>query len=270
MVQGLPRAINHCLIRAAGLFVSAAILWLAAGPGIGHAAQVKHAKARKSSAVPRGMTIGIGNAPKCVTTGANPVPTLKHYRVKWFHEVMPTYANPTVAAQCLAAAAHAGYKVSVAIQYENWWSPSADAAWFKQVMAAIAPYVSQVSIGNEQELWTGGNPQKPAAYVKTWRAVEPIVRSAAPRALIGAGEISPWGEPFLKAAWRLGLPGAQIIAAHPYRKPGAFSIPELIRWAHTVKRSVWFTEALLNDRSWGVSIPAAKLAGATYAFTWLR
>jgi hypothetical protein len=262
----LPRVVD-VLVICTGIF-----LFLAAGSALSRplgkysVVRVDH----QSMPVPRGMTLGVGNVQNCISDGANPVPTLKRYRLKWFHEVVPPYANPTVPARCFAAAAAAGYRLSVAVQYNNSWSTAQDQAWFNTVMGAIGPSVSEVSIGNEQELWTGGQPQKPSVYAKTWRAVEPIVRRYAPHALIGAGEISPWGESFLKAAWKIGLPGAQLIAAHPYRKPGNFTISELLGWAHKHKRPLWFTEGLLlPPRSWGVSVRPVKLVGASYAFGWL-
>jgi hypothetical protein len=278
------RMTRYTAIRLAAALASVVVVG-AAAPAVAHrsadkARQPVHKprrpahnfrKATKAVAIPRGMTVGVGNTRNCITTGANPVPTIRRYKVRSFHEVLPPYADPTVAAQCFAAAVRAGYRVSVAIQYNNWWSTSQDIAWFKAVMPVIAPYVWEVSIGNEQELWTGGDPQPPRLYAKTWRAVEPIVRRYAPYAMVGAGEISPWGEPFLKAAWRYGLPGVQVIAAHPYRKPGSFTVPELLRWARQVGKPVWFTEGVLlpGGRAWGVSVPPTRLAGAAYAFSWL-
>jgi hypothetical protein len=145
--------------------------------------------------------------------------------------------------QCAQDAHQAGYRVALAVQYNNLWSIAQDRAWFSQIIGLYAPYAWAVSIGNEQEL---GNAVAETAqrYSQTWRALEPILAHVAPQAIRVAGEISPWGLNFLEAAARDGLPGAQAYSAHPYPVAGALDPAVFAQFAAANHVQAWATEGM--------------------------
>jgi hypothetical protein len=213
------------------------------------------------------MAVGIGNPPGCVS-GGDPTRWLVAYHATVLHEIIDPRQDPTRMVPCLAAAAAHHYRVTVAIQYWNGWTIAQDVAYFQRMVRLVAPYAWAISIGNEQDIHTGGPPSVPK-YVATWRAVEPIVARLAPRALRVAGEISPWGERFLKSAWSAGLRGAQVMAAHPYRVGRSFRIADLVRWSASIRKPLWLTEGMAAPRAWGAAVPRSQFTGAAQGVAWL-
>jgi PASTA domain len=217
--------------------------------------------------------IGIANVPGCLT-GADPTPYIRLYGAKVMRVVVSRdWGANGEALPCVRAAIVDGVKLHLDLQYYNNWTVAQDAAFARQVLGYYGPYVWAVSVGNEQELGIDAKPQTPAQYAATWRALVPVIRSAAPQAILIAGEISPWGEGFLKAAYADGLPGVQAIAAHAYRSPFCFSIPELESWSAAHRLPLWFTEGLRGPDAWGTwggfDLTLQQMAGAAVADVWL-
>lgn len=247
--------------------LTAAVALLAAGVASATTPRAK-APAHKASVIRAvKLAIGIGNPPGCVD-GQNPSRTLAAYHATVLHEVIDPRHNPAQLVPCFAAAKAHGYRVSIAIQYWNGWSIKQDVAYFRRTVKAVAPYAWAISVGNEQDISTGGLPS-PRKYVATWRAVEPIVAGLAPHAIRVAGEISPWGESFLKAAWKAGLPGAQVVSAHPYNVRYHFRIPDLVRWAASIRKPLWFTEGMRAAHAWGATVPRTQFKGVALGVAWL-
>lgn len=216
-------------------------------------------------------TVGVANVPGCLT-GSDPSPYIRMYGAQILRVVVnPTWGAAGQALPCIRAAVADGVRFHLSIQYWTSWTITQQVAFFAQVLAYYGPYAWAVSVGNEQELGHHGLPQTPAQYAATWRATVPVIRSMDPPAILVAGEISPWGESFLKSAYADGLPGVQAIAAHAYWAPFCFSIPELEAWAAAHQLPLWFTEGLLGPDAWGA--PGDKtlqqLAGAAVADAWL-
>jgi hypothetical protein len=222
---------------------------------------------QKAAAKRAAMAVGIGNPPGCVS-GADPTRSLRAYHATVLHEIIDPRQDPTSMLPCLAAAASRHYRVTVAIQYWNGWTIAQDVAYFQRIVRLVAPYTWAISIGNEQDIHSGGRPDV-RKYVATWRAIEPIVARLAPHALRVAGEVSPWGELFLKTAWKAGLPGAQVIAAHPYRVGRSFRIADLVRWCASIRKPLWLTEGMAAPRAWGAAVPRSQFTGAAQGVAWL-
>ncbi|MGZ6626304.1 MAG: PASTA domain-containing protein [Solirubrobacteraceae bacterium] len=215
--------------------------------------------------------VGVANVPGCLA-GADPTPYIQMYGAQIMRLVVsPSHGADGEAVPCVRAAIADGIKVHLTIQYWNSWTIAEQVAFFRQVLSYYGPQVWAVSVGNEQELWIHGPPQTAAEYGSTWRAVVPVIRSAAPQALLVAGEISPWGEAFLKAALADGLPGAQAVAAHAYQAWFSFSIPELEAWSAEERLPLWFTEGLTGPDVWESwwDLTLEQLAGAAVADAWL-
>ncbi len=226
------------------------------------------AQAPPSAALPM---VGVADVPGCLA-GADPTRYIQMYRAQVMRVVVnPNWGANGEALPCVRAAIADGVKFHLAIQYWNSWTIAQQVAFFRQVLSYYGPDVWAVSVGNEQELGHHGLPQTSAQYAATWRAVVPVIRSAAPQAILVAGEISPWGEGFLEAAYADGLPGAQAIAAHAYWAPFGFSIPELESWSAAHQLPLWFTEGLLGPDAWAArgDRTLQQLAGAAVADAWL-
>jgi hypothetical protein len=166
--------------------------------------------------------------------------------------IVAYYDEPSRWMSCAQNTTAAGYRLLLTIQYANSWTIQQTAAHFEEVLTAFAPlHPYAVSIGNEQEgPWAGGTGQSPAAYSQTWKVLEPIIASVTPNAIRVAGEISPWGFNFLRAAAADGLPGAQVYAAHVYPtaydlEPSAFT-----RFAAQHGVQAWATEGLCGPGAW--------------------
>ena len=215
--------------------------------------------------------VGVANVPGCLT-GSDPTAYIRMYEAQVLRVVVnPTWGANGQALPCVRSAIAGGVRFHLSIQYWNSWTIAQQVAFFRQVLSYYGRDAWAVSVGNEQELNHHGFPQTPAQYAATWRATVPVIRSAAPQAILVAGEISPWGENFLKAAYADGLPGAQAVAAHPYWAPFGFSISELESWAAANHLPLWFTEGLLGPDAWGAlgDKTLQQLRGAAVADAWL-
>lgn len=149
---------------------------------------------------------------------------------------------------CAKNAVATGHKLLLGIQYYPGWTITQDRAWFRKVLKLFSPlHPYAISIGNEQELYD----TNPADYVAVWRAVEPMVARADPSAIRVAGEIAPWGLPFLTQAAKLGLPGAQIFAGHVYPDHGrGFDPASLTALAQQYGVQAWATEGMCGPDAW--------------------
>jgi PASTA domain len=219
--------------------------------------------------------LGVGHVPGCLY-GADPVPTLARYPGTTVMRVIvsPYYGaggTSGEAAPCLVAAIAAGYRVELVIQWADGWSDQQVADFFTVELGHYARFAWAVAIGNEEEIGVPAPESIPAGYAERWRIAAPIVRAAAPDALLVAGEISPWGLDFLKQAWVDGLPGAQVIAVHAYQTQGVFSIPALEAWAAQIGLPVWDTEGMAGPGAWvpDYTLMASQLLGVQAGFVWL-
>ena len=228
--------------------------------------------------------IGIGNPPGCLN-GANPTPYLREYGATVLRiSLSPYYGAGGTSGQaipCLRAAAAAGARVEISIQWRSVWSPAQTAGFVRQELAIYAPYVWAVGLGNEQDLlWNlPGRPydpaQTPAQYVADWDAAEPIVAQMAPHVLRVALEASPWSFPFSQQALADGLPGAQVLADHTYTVPAGYpTVRDFYNLAASYGMPLWCTEGLngpgvMFDRRFPPQ-SAAQLAPCQLAVAWLR
>jgi hypothetical protein len=94
----------------------------------------------------------------------------------------------------------------------------------------------------------------------------------APRAIRVAGEVSPWGLPFLSGAVRSGLPGVQALSAHPYQMAGGVSTGAFLGFAAAWHLPLWATEGLVGPGSWGgaADVTLGQVAGAAVGEAWLQ
>ena len=230
-----------------------------------------------------GQMIGVGNPPGCVN-GANPTQYIREYGATVLRIVLsPYYFAPGTNGQaipCLKAAAAAGARVEISIQWRAVWTAAQAAAFVRQELALYAPYVWAVGLGNEQDLlWNmPGHPydpaQSPAAYAAFWDATEPIVAQMAPHALRVAVEGSPWSFPFTQQALADGLPGAQVLADHTYTVPARYpQVRDYDNLAASYGMPLWCTEGLDGP---GVMVnlrfpprPLAQLGDCQVAIAWL-
>jgi hypothetical protein len=241
------------------------------------------AAAPVASASAPAQMIGVGNPPGCLA-GANPTPYIREYGATVLRIVLSPYYGAVgttgTAIPCLRAAAAAGARVEISIQWRSVWSTAQTAAFVRQELALYAPYVWAVGLGNEQDLlWNlPGRPydpaQTPAQYVADWDATEPILAQMAPRAVRVALEASPWSFPFSQQALADGLPGAQVFADHTYTVPAGYpSVGAFQSLAASYGMPLWCTEGLngpgvMFDRRFPPQ-PLAQLAGCQLAVAWL-
>jgi hypothetical protein len=205
-----------------------------------------------------------------MNAGGDPVPYLQQYNAQILRLVIgPDAGANGEALTCVIDAVSAGYRLSLVVCYDNSASPASILAYFQRVLGIYGQYAWAVSIGNEQELDQDGS-QTGAQYAATWQAVEPFIARDYPQALRVAGEISPWGLPFLQSALAIGLPGAQAIAGHPYARPHAFAPTDFAALAQAYGLQAWYTEGLATQNSWGASIPLFGMPDASMAGIWLN
>lgn len=268
---------SHRTVRAWWLLVAAVMAIVGATGTVACASAHSRAKVTARHArVVRPTLIGVGNVPGCMSGSASGLSVLRAYHAKVLRIVIDPRHGATGQAQgCLQAAVGSGYRVHIAISYSNRWSRARIVAYFRQVLAFYAPDAWAISIGNEQELNQGGAKESGAQYAAVWRAVEPVVAHLAPHAIRVAGEISPWGINFLRAAYARHLPGLQAVSAHAYRSHFGFDLPKVVSWARATHQQLWITEGLGGPGAWPSNIPGmhtvplSSLAGATVADAWL-
>jgi hypothetical protein len=214
--------------------------------------------------------IAVGNEPGCVSAGSDPVPYLQSYGAQILRLVIsPGRGDEGEALPCVSDAVAAGYRLSLVVGYDNSWSTNTIMEYFERVLDVYGQYAWAISIGNEQELNQDGV-QTGAQYASTWRAVEPVLAREYPQAIRVAGEISPWGMPFLQAAFVIGLPGAQALAGHPYARPHGFAPIDFATLAQSYGLPAWYSEGLAAQDSWGASIPLFSMPDASMAGIWLN
>lgn len=220
--------------------------------------------------------IGIGNVPGCMTGSAAGLGAMRAYHATVLRIVIsPGHGSGGEALGCVRAAVAAGAKVHIAVAYSNRWSTRRVAAFFTDILSRYARYAWAISIGGEQELTQGGAKSTGASYSSIWRAVEPLVARAAPRAIRVAGEISPWGVAFLQSAYAHGLPGAQAIAVHGYAARYGFSMAQIAAWTRLTRLPLWVTEGLQGPGSWPSAtprmhdLPLSAMASAAVVDAWL-
>jgi hypothetical protein len=217
--------------------------------------------------------VALGNLTGCVYGGEDPVPYLR----RWGAEILRIVISPdlpgtsaeSVALPCVNDAVSAGYKLNLVIGYSNSWSAGDIVDYFNRILGIYGQYAWAISIGNEQELNQDGS-QSGEQYAKTWKVVEPIVAAKYPQAIRVAGEISPWGLPFIQSALAIGLPGAQALAAHPYARPHGFAAIDFATLAQGYGLQVWYSEGLAAPDAWGASIPLSLMPDASMAGIWLN
>jgi hypothetical protein len=208
---------------------------------------VKAPKAIEAIVAPGPMMLGMGDV---YTLGCQNLPLQGDSLIRI---VVGSTDAPDQSLACAQTAAQAGYKVLVTVQYGNLASIASDQAWFRQVVGAYAPYAYAIGAGNEQELATSdGGIDSAKQYSSVWKAVEPIVAQLAPRAIRVAGETSPWGDSFMTAAAKAGLPGAEVFASHVYpdnADPQAVTI-RFARLAQQHGAQAWATEGMCGPGAW--------------------
>lgn len=225
---------------------------------------------------PRPPITGIGDIPGCSDSSADPAIWLSQQGGR----VVRVFVNPWIgdgALGCAQAAVRDGAQVALSIQWWNDWTVQQVQDFFGQMLAIYGPYAWSVSVGNEQELQEGPDGAPGISgdqYAAVWQAVEPLLLRFAPQAIKVAGEISPWGLPFLQQAVVDGLPGVQALAAHPYPYSGqyAFDIPTWVNWTHRLGLQAWFTESLCGPHDWYQgdcwSVQQSQAMGADVALEW--
>ena len=198
------------------------------------------------------------------------MPYLEAYGAQILRVVIsPGSGTAGEALPCIIDAVSAGYRVSLVIGYDNSWGDSDVLAYFQRMLNMYGQYAWAISIGNEQELNQDGV-QSGAQYATTWGIVEPVLAAQYPQAIRVAGEISPWGIPFIESALAVGLPGAQALAGHPYARPHGFAPLDFAALAQQYGLQAWYSEGLAAPDSWGASVPLSSMPDASMAGIWLN
>ncbi len=238
----------------------------------GHLASCRPgAKPKSGARHPKPPLVELGDIPGC-RDGANPVAYLRTYRAPLLRVIInpDNYALGGIA--CARAAVSAGYRLHLVIQWWNEWKLAQIESFFHLVLGQLGKASWAISIGNEQELNSPhGHLISGHQYSDLWKKLEPIVAAAAPKAIRVAGEISPWGFPFLKGAQAFGLPGAQAVAAHPYSMHSCFSLSAFRTWAHEIRLPYWYDEGYRLPGVWlpEKSRTASEVQGAAVVGAWL-
>jgi hypothetical protein len=241
-----------------------------------HARVTRHHAIHHRARSAHSPLVGVGNAPGCVAGATRGLGVLGRYHAQVLRLIIdPRHGANGEALACVRSAAARGIRVHIAVQYDNRWSTARDVAYFARILSFYGPYAWAVSVGNEQELAQGGITQSAARYASVWRAVAPVLRRAAPHAIRVAGEVSPWGLSFLRAAFASGLPGAQAISVHAYRSHWGFDLPSVVAWARGTHLPLWVTEGLAGPGAWPngyrgmYAVPLSAMKGVAVADVWL-
>jgi hypothetical protein len=169
----------------------------------------------------------------------------------------PEEAPAAAGSRCVADARAAGFKVYISLQFDNHWTPSQVAAYFRRVLPAYAPFVWAVGVGNEQDLsmqsaygqgtisLARDGRSAGQSYRAIWNAVEPVLAKLVPHAIRVYGEFSPWGFSAAEQGFAGGRPpGVQAIAAHCYHTKigGLAQVPQDAAWAAPKRLPLWCSE----------------------------
>lgn len=220
--------------------------------------------------------IGAGNLPGCLSGSlTDPRPLMQKFHATILRVIVSPgnfHGNSGEALPCIRAAHAQGYKVMLGVQWASWWPVSTVQSWFSRELRLYGAYVNAVGVGNEQEIVPPA--MSPAKYVRMWRAVEPIIKRMTPWAVRVGGEVSPWGYKDLAQELRLGLPGIQAVAVHPYAFSWGFSVRQALTLAGRYHLPLWCTEGLREGPdSWpsaSRTIPVSGMRGAAVAAVWDR
>lgn len=223
-----------------------------------------------------GPQIAAGNLPGCLMGSlSDPRPYMQEFQATILRVVVTQggwHGNGGEALPCISAAHAEGYKVELDIEWASSWPANTVRWFFSRELSFYRYYINALAVGNEQEIVPPN--MSPARYVKMWRAVEPEIKRMAPWATRIGGEISPWGFRDLQQELRLGLPGIQAVAVHPYKFSFGYSVAQALALATRYHLPLWCDEGLRQGPdSWpsvSRTIPLAKMRGAAVAGVWDR
>jgi hypothetical protein len=231
-----------------------------------------------AAAAPAGASaqqiVGAGNLPGCLDgTLTNPRPLMQMFHATMLRVVVSQgnwHGNAGQALPCVRAARAEGYRVQLDIEWASWWPVNTVRWWFWRELSFYRYYASAISVGNEQEIVPPNMP--PWKYAQMWRAVEPLIRRAAPWAVRVGGEISPWGLSDLQQELALGLPGIQAVAVHPYVFSWGYTVGQAWNLAWRYHVQLWCDEGLRDGPdSWpseARTLPLAAMHGCRVADVW--
>ena len=256
------------LLPKVALLIGALLLLLAAT-----AQAHTRRQALRTAASPQ---IAVGDLPGCLAgTLTDPQPYMQQFNATMLRVVVAPgnwHGNAGQALPCISAAWSEGYRVELDIQWASGWPIKTITWFFRRELSLYGDYVTAVALGNEQEIVPPNT--TPARYVRVWRAVEPVVRRLTPWATRVGGEISPWGLTDLRQELRLGMPGLQAIAVHPYGFSWGFTVAQALRLARQYHRPLWADEGLRDGPdSWpsvSRTIPLSGMRGVAVAGVWDR
>lgn len=221
--------------------------------------------------------VAVGNVPGVIHGDASQlVQWMTTYNANVLRVILPEYRSDLDPLPAIIAADEHGYRVQLAIQWNNNDTPDQVADFFRQILGRYGQYVWAVALGNEQELWFDHGASTtgltPAQYAADWQAAEPVVAALAPRAVRVAGDITAGALSWIQQAWTAGLPGVEAIGWHGYHGAGANTPAQVIGWAHSVNLAAWVDEGLAGPDDWpgGAGDQTADaFAGAQLVGAWL-
>lgn len=182
------------------------------------------------------------------------------------------HGNSGEALPCIKAARAEHYRVHLVIGWASWWPVKTVKWWFWRELKIYRYYAWAISVGNEQEIVPPA--MSPRRYVQMWRAVEPLIKRAAPWAIRVGGEISPWGFRDLEQELAMGLRGIQAVAVHPYAFRWGYTVRQAVSLARRYRLPLWCDEGLRDGPdSWpsqSRTVPLSRMAGAAVADVWIR
>jgi hypothetical protein len=220
--------------------------------------------------------IGAGNLPGCLSGSlTDPRPLMQKFHATILRVIVSPGkwgGNSGEALPCVRAAHAEGYQVMLGVGWASWWPAKTVQWWFSRELRLYGRYVNAVGVGNEQELVRPA--MTPARYVTMWRAVEPIIKRMTPWVVRVGGEVSPWGYNDLAQELRLGLPGIQAVAVHPYAFSWGFTVAKALALADRYRLPLWCTEGLRDGPdSWpsiSRTVPVSGMRGVAMAAVWDR
>ena len=223
----------------------------------------------------------VGNVPGCVQgKPVDPRPYLDPFAARTLRVIVNGPTRGVL--PCVRTAYREGYRIYFIVHYPGGLGRHAVHEFFKQVLPPYRHYIWAVGIGSEQEvayIWQTHNGAHDTGhdYAVQWQATEPYVRKLLPHAILVAGGITPWGLGFLKEALHYGLPGAQVISAHPYIMRKGFQPGQFFAVARKNHKRAWIDEAwngndiTVNGHThWWYGPPSDEIRRAQLAGVWLN